>query len=230
MTDESLTVTSLQSQYYSALLKKYGDDDVKSVASGNPIAKSMRYQQLSGIFSQDVSFTLHDVGFGLGHYYEFIKEQFPGQAIAYSGSEVTREFVTHCREKYPDLEFLNRDLSSGPFDETYDYFIFAGTFYHSAGACEADFKDWLKAFLINCFANANRGMAFNMVTSYVEYQKDDLFYFDLGELLNFVISDLSRFFEIHHASPLYEHTIYVYKQDYIASVNPQSEFDRYFSR
>ena len=230
MSKESSTVSSLQSDYYSALLKKYGDDDVKSVASGNPEAKYVRYRQLSGIFSQDASFTLHDVGFGLGHYYDFIKERFPEKAITYSGSEVTTEFVTHCREKYSGAEFLHRDLSSQPFEEAYDYFIFAGTFYHSAGASKAEFKDWLKCFLVNCFANTKRGMAFNLVTSYVEYQTDDLFYFDLGELLDFVVSDLSRFFEIHHASPLYEHTIYVYKQDYIASVNPESAFDKYFGR
>ena len=140
MSKESSTVSSLQSDYYSALLKKYGDDDVKSVASGNPEAKYVRYRQLSGIFSQDASFTLHDVGFGLGHYYDFIKERFPEKAITYSGSEVTTEFVTHCREKYSGVEFLHRDLSSQPFEEAYDYFIFAGTFTTVQGRARLNSK------------------------------------------------------------------------------------------
>lgn len=216
-----------QAAYYGNLFEKYGPG-VDSVASGNQIYKDLRYAKLSALFSADRSFSLQDVGCGVGHYFEFLKRHFPDREIEYSGTEITPAFVDHCRQVYPDNDFQLRDLAAGPFDEQYDYLIFAGTFYHLAGAAEHDFRDFVERMLSNGFQSARKGIAFNLVTSYVDYRLPDLFYADVGEVIDFTCRELSRFFTIDHASPLFEHTICVYKPGYMQDSYPDQAFKKYF--
>ncbi|HEO69916.1 MAG TPA: hypothetical protein ENN80_01535, partial [Candidatus Hydrogenedentes bacterium] len=102
----------------------------QAVASGQQIYKDLRFQRLSRVFESVLAFSLHDVGMGLGHYYEYLKKNFPDRKIAYSGSEVVEDFYDHCRRQYPECTFFLRDFSAEEIEESYDYVVFGGTFYH----------------------------------------------------------------------------------------------------
>ena len=227
MTTSREDISARQSAYYGDLYERHGDS-VDAVASASQTFKDLRYERLCRVFDQDRSFTIHDVGCGLGHFHEFLKHRHPDRLIEYSGSDVTPGFVDHCRQHYPDLSFELRDLSAAPFPERYDYLIYAGTFYHLAGSRESEFRDFLHCMLRNGFACANRGIAFNLITSHVDYRLPDLFYAELSGLTDFIVRDLSRFFTIDHSSPLFEYTACIYKSGAIRKHHPQNEFDKYF--
>jgi hypothetical protein len=61
------------------------------------------------------------------------------------------------------------------------------------------------------FQLCNKGIAFNMMTSYVNFTADDVHYMDPGQTLAYCIKDLSRFVRIYHDYPLYEYFVCVYK-------------------
>jgi len=221
------TIAERQAHYYGDLFEKHGAG-IDAVASGRQVYKDLRYERLAMVFARDESCSVHDVGFGLGHFYEFLKVRYPKKTISYSGSEVTPQFVEYSRKAYPEAAFYLRDLTEGPFPERYDYLIFAGMFYHLAGSSAAEFGEFTRQMLRNGFASANRGIAFNFVTGYVDYRYDDLFYGDLPEIIEFVSRNLSRFFTIDHATPLYEYTVCVYREEYLASVYSDDAFSKYF--
>ena len=220
-------ISDSQAALYGGLFDTHGVS-VDAVASGKQIYKELRYEKTCKGFEQDDNFTLHDVGFGLGHFWEYVKNRYPDKNIEYSGSEVTEKFQHYCQEKYPESKFYLRDIAEGPAEDKYDYVVFGGTFNLIAGNSPEEFQEYVFSVLRNAFAMCKRGLIFNLITSYVEYRYDRLFYCDLGELINFVAKDLSRFFSLQHDYPLYEHTVCVYREAHIASQYPEEEFHKYY--
>ncbi|NZA25315.1 class I SAM-dependent methyltransferase [Luteimonas sp. SJ-92] len=220
-------IAARQAAYYGSLYEQHGPG-VDAVASGNQVYKNLRYEKLASMFGQDHAFSVHDVGCGVGHFYEFLGKHYPERKIDYSGTEITPAFVEHCKSVYPDKDFQLRDLSAAPFPEKYDYLVFGGTFYHLAGSDSAEFWEFVKRMLTHGFMSARKGIAVNFVTGYVGYRLPDLFYGDVGEVTRFISSDLSRFFTVDHASPLFEHTICVYRDTHIRQRYADPAFGKYF--
>ncbi len=222
-------ISDYQAKYYGDLFDKNGVS-VDAVASGLQVYKDLRYKKLSAIFSNDISksISLHDVGFGLGHYQKYIVENFAEKEIKYSGSEVTESFVEYANKNLRG-EFFFRDLSVESFPDKYDYLIFGGTFYHLAGATPEEYEEYLVRTIKNAFAMCNKGVAFNLITEFVQYKQGDLFYADIHKLMQFIVSNLSRFITISHDYPLFEHTVFIYKPEYISSLYTDTAFDKYFA-
>src|SRR5690554_1889033 len=109
MSEAGGNVSARQSAFYGRLYSIHGEG-VDAVASGNQAYKELRYEKLCRLFSGDRSFSLHDVGCGIGHLRDYLDRHHAAREIAYSGSEITPEFVTVCRERFPDSSFEFRDL------------------------------------------------------------------------------------------------------------------------
>lgn len=225
--DSLKKVAFTQEKYCSDLLNKHGAG-VDAVASGKQIYKNLCFKKLSKVFGGDNNFTLHDVGFGVGHYYEYLNGSLPDLAFTYSGSEVTKRFVEHCQKAYPDMDFFYRDLAFKVYPERYDYLIFGGTFYHKIDASDKEFEIFVENILKNAFQMANKGISFNFITDFVEYKCDELYYAEIARISEFVVKNLSRFFTIDHAYPLYEFTVCVFKEPFISNTYPDKDFAKYY--
>lgn len=222
-----MKIDKSQNEYYSGLFKKYGYSPL-AVAGKAEEYKNLRYEKVSGIFFNDNNFSLHDVGSGLGHYYPFLKKRLKEKKFDYSGSEINKEFYNFCKKKYPEVEFFLRDLSKKVHDNKYDYLIITGVFYHT---CGVDHKKWQKfcfKLIDNCFKMAKKGIACNFITEFVDYKKDDLYYCNIDKITNYIVSNLSRFFNIYHAYPLYEFTLNIFKESYIKQKFQNKSFNKYF--
>ena len=217
-----------QASFYGGLYERHGSG-VDAVASTRPEYKAARYDRLCRVFGSDPQFSMHDVGFGVGHLREYVAQTFPDRDVDWSGSEVTPQFVEHVLNDDPLASVYLRDLADKPSNTQYDYVILAGTFYHLAGSNELDFMDHMERLVTNCWHMCRRGLAFNLVTDAVDYRIDDLFYPDIGDMLR-VVRQLTRFFEIDHATPLFEYTVRLYSQDWLAEKYPEEAFDRYLNR
>lgn len=219
-------VGAAQARYYGKLLDAHGVG-VDAVASGKAAYKAIRYERLCQVIGPESHFSLHDIGFGLGHLYEHLKIRYCEREITYSGSEVVPGFVEHCKAHYPEGRFELYDLSLGPRDERYDYLIFGGTFYHLIDNDPDAMREFMHRLLKNAWEMSERGLAFNVITSFVEYEKPGLYYPDLPELMCFVARELSRYFVIDHATPLFEATICVWRESAISGRFGSADFDRY---
>lgn len=216
-----------QKAYYGGLFQKHGPT-VDAVASGKQIYKEMRYKKLSQVFGDDHEFSLHDVGMGLGHYYEYLRRNFPDRQITYSGSEVVSEFYDYCQRHYPECKFFLRDIGEGDYPDRYDYLVFGGTFYHPCETSRSDWERFMFCILSKAFSMAQRGIVFNVITQYCDFYEKGLYYCNISKILDFITDELSRFFVIDHAYPLYEMTVMVYRQDVIQQQYPEPEYEKYF--
>jgi hypothetical protein len=68
----------------------------------------------------------------------------------------------------------------------------------------------MKAVLRRLFGIAEVGIAFNVMSKHVEWERDDLFHVPFDVLAEFVIADLTRNFVFRNDYGLYEYTTYVY--------------------
>ena len=57
----------------------------------------------------------------------------------------------------------------------------------------------------------NVGLAFNLMSKHVDWEREDLFHVSLDELGWFLKKNLSRNFVIRNDYKLFEYTVYVYK-------------------
>jgi SAM-dependent methyltransferase len=165
----------------------------------------LRFEILADIGELDGKSVL-DVGCGFGDLLGYLTEA--GKRVEYTGIDINPDIVSEARKRYPGVRFECQDLTEQRVDGHFDYVIESGVFNHKLSDNERFMRDMLSAMFDHCVS----AVAANMMTSYVDYRDDHLFYYDPGEALGFA-KELSRFTSIRHDYPLYEFTLFVYKLD-----------------
>ena len=77
-------------------------------------------------------------------------------------------------------------------------------------ASPEQFEKWRQEIVRKMFNLCRIGIAINMVTDYVDYKEDYLYYYSPEETLKFC-KTLSKWVALRHDYPLHEFTVYVYK-------------------
>ena len=180
------------------------------------------------IFKEEDDVTVHDVGMGVADLYAFMKENYTDKKMVYSGTEIIDEYVDEAKKRFPELSFYNRDIAESKFDDKYDFVLMSGVFHQRRDSAIRDWEKFSQQLLKNSFEMCNKGIAFNFISPFVDFYQTQVYYSNLPKLINFINDDLSRFFEIRHNYALFEFTVYVYKEEYIKSKYPQTEFQKYF--
>jgi hypothetical protein len=91
-----------------------------------------------------------------------------------------------------------------------------------------DFLVFMQKTILNAFKMCTKGLAFNLVSPFVDYKNKNVYYSDIVEVIYFLRDNLGRFFSINHDYALYEYTVFVFKEEYIKSKHGQEEFLKYF--
>lgn len=218
-------IVEKQKQLWEQKLENHGNL-LQSVGSESIEHKQLRYQYISHVFYGDASFSLLDVGAGVGDYFEYLSRVFPEKNIIYRGTEITPEFCRIAREKYPDISIdtVNiLDHEVGP----HDYVVLSGIFHQRGEVPIDEWRQYMVHMLIRAFQICTKGIAFNVLSNHAEYEREGNFYVNLTELQDFVVRRLSRFYTLNHAYPLFEGTICCYKLDAVLSLYPQRTFRKY---
>lgn len=213
--------------YYRNLYQNYKGMPM-AVSSESLEHKKLRFRQISGVFKSSTRFSIHDVGMGLADYFLYLREFYGDREITYSGSDILDDYVKEASSRYPGVEFKLRNLAEKRDADRYDYVVASGVFHQRHETRIGDWEYFIERLLENSFSMCKRGIAFNMISPFVDYYQLPVYYANLPKWLNYINDRLSRFFEIHHDYALYEFTVFVYKEKYIKSLHPQAEFEKYF--
>ena len=107
------------------------------------------------------------------------------------------------------MQFDERDILERSYPEnSFDYVCISGIFNHRL----TDNEGFLKRMLSAAYRTGVRGVAANMTTDRVDYRDDELYYFNPERVLRFCLS-LSRRVFLRHDYPLYELTVFIYRED-----------------
>ncbi len=109
------------------------------------------------------SYSLLDVGCGLGQIVTILREKFPQCELSRMvGIDIVDEFVLRCRSQFPRYEFLTGDFLEWSSLEKFDLVIAAGVLVTRVD----NFEEYLAAFIAKMVAASKGWIGFNVIGSY----------------------------------------------------------------
>jgi SAM-dependent methyltransferase len=155
--------------------------------------------------------SLLDVGCGFGSLLDRSLER--GLPLEYTGIDICEPMVEAARKRHPQARWLSGDILATPCIEHHDYVVCNGILTQKLGASIRDMDEFLKALVRQMFSLCRIGVAFNVMTSYVNFTAPNLYYRSPAELLAWCMSEISTKVVLDHAYPLFEYTLYLYRED-----------------
>lgn len=197
-------------RHYEACLEEHGDTN-RGVDWPDPDDAEKRYAvMLDLVGCRTGGASLLDVGCGAGHLLEHMRRH--DVRIAYTGLDISPAFIDLCRRKFPDRPFICADLlADESFDTMFDYVVLNGVFTERVGMSEQQMWGFFTALVERAFARCRVGIAFNVMSKYVDWEREDLFHVPYDRMAEFVGRALSRHYRFRADYGLYEFTTYVFR-------------------
>lgn len=199
--------------HYERCLALHGDN-YRGVDWPRAEDAELRYAVMLGVIAgtESLPIRLLDFGCGAGHLLEYIRRlTLPG--ISYHGLDLSERFLSVCRSKFPDVPFICTDvLEAESMLPDFDYIVMNGVFTEKRELSSECMWQYMRAVLGRLWPHARRGMAFNVMSKQVDWEREDLFHLSTDLLMAFLKTKLSRHCVIRHDYGLYEYTAYVYRE------------------
>jgi hypothetical protein len=155
--------------------------------------------------------SLLDFGCGASHLYEYILRN-SIQGIDYAGLDLSAKFIGLSRTKFPHLTFYVADvLIDDRQIPVFDYVVLNGVFTEKRDLTFDDMFAYFRSMLPKVFSKARSGVAFNVMSTQVDWQREDLFHLPFDTLATFLRREVTRNFVFRADYGLYEYTTYLYK-------------------
>ncbi len=188
---------------YEEAFQTYGDD-TRSCLWDKPMI--MRYQELVKIAPLEGT-TVLDIGCGIGGFYEYMVKDCDIKNLSYKGVDLIEGMVKLASQKYPEASFETRNIFENPLVGLYDYVFLCGVF----NIAVADSEEFMKRMLKEAFSYCKKGLAFNFISSYVNFQNEETAYYNPQDIFTFCIENLSRKIKIFHHYEKCDVSVFVYK-------------------
>ena len=202
-------IKKVSEEYYNEKLLKYGDSP-QGVNWSTSASQELRFKLISEIDNLNGK-RIHDVGCGLAHFAEYLEKK--EIRCHYVGSDISSLMIENARLKMPEIDLHIADiLDTEKQWMRADYLTASGLFYVRSSIGKSDWWDFIRDMLSRMFELSSRGISFNMLSSYVDYEDDHLFYQSPSATMDFCVKNLNRRITIRHDYPLWEYTVYVYKK------------------
>ena len=151
-----------------------------------------------------------DFGCGTGHLLEVLRTKldFCGEYVGY---DLSPAMVAAAKEKYPDARFECRDVLADGVPEDFDYILVSGTF----NVCVNDNWGLMTSLLQALYPRTRKGLAFNLISAYVEFMDQGLWYVSPERVFRYCKEELSPCVALRHDYLLkdgvlpYEFTVYL---------------------
>jgi|14BtaG_2_1085337.scaffolds.fasta_scaffold15920_3 SAM-dependent methyltransferase len=199
-------------KHYEACLDKHGNTAL-GVDWPNIEDLKTRFDVMLDVKRGSYPAKVLDFGCGIGLLYDHIIES-KQKGVSYIGLDISPKFIEASKCRHPDTQFYCVDILKDTFSEEFDYAICNGTFTEKLNLSFDDMFDFFSSAITKLFEKAKVGIAFNVMSSHVDYERDDLFHLPHDTLADFIITNLSRNYIIRNDYGLYEYTAYVYKESY----------------
>jgi len=198
-------------ELYTASLQQHGTVS-QGVGWKDEASHRLRFDKLATVIAPESAaegFTVNDLGCGYGAMFEYLRDRFGVALRRYYGYDVSEEMLAAARSRVPDerAEFLPGSRA----DRDADYSFVSGTFNVRLDATHERWTEHVKTSLLELAARSTKGLAFNLLTTYVDWRADQLYYGDPYEFTDFCRRSISRYVALLHDYPMYEWTIVVRK-------------------
>lgn len=147
---------------------------------------------------------VNDLGCGYAAFFEHLEGR--GTPVGtYFGYDISDEMLRAAAQRVP--EGRGRLLRSDRVTEPADYSFASGIFNVRMAAEEAQWLAYVQATVRNLAEHSRRGFAFNLLTTYCDYQEDHLFYGDPRWWFDWCKREITPRVALLHDYPLFEWTL-----------------------
>lgn len=151
--------------HYQLLLAAHGDNHASAQYSSRE-SQEARYSILTQVAELEGSRIL-DWGCGSGHLATWLSRQ--GVNCNYTGVDIVPELLDLGRQKHPEHRFgLMQDFA----EETFDWVLVSGVFNNRMDDNAAFFRH----HVVQLWERCARGIAFNLMSAWVDYEDPELWY------------------------------------------------------
>lgn len=156
--------------------------------------------------------SLLDFGCGAAHLWEYMQKS-ERKSISYAGLDISDKFVELVRKKHPAIEFYCGDILDSSFTlPMFDYIVMNGVFTEKKSLSFEEMWSYFTQTIEIVYKKCNCGIAFNVMSKNVDWEREDLFHVPTDQLTDFLCKNLSRDFVIRNDYGLYEYSVYIYKR------------------
>lgn len=194
-------------QHYRNLVRKHGDS-AESAQYSDRASQEKRFEILSQIGSLQGKKIL-DFGCGTAHFATWLETR--GIEVDYVGVDIVTDFFEFGKRKHPQHRFA---LWEEVATEEFDYAFVSGVFNN----VREDNELFYQGVVRRLFSQVRTGLAFNLMSSYVDYRDEGLYYVDPETVFSFVKSELTPLVCLRHDYRVkpdvipFEFAVYAYKE------------------
>jgi len=207
-------ITTAQQRHYHGTFRKFGAE-ARGVDWGPEEGARLRYDNMLAVLAHDrhdrpETPSLLDVGCGYGGLLTHAGKR--GTRLNYTGIDVVADMIEHARASIPEGTFREQDLFDLPGEQRFDYVVCNGILTQKLSASLREMDRHAQRLIRTMFDHARRGIAFNVMTTKVNFMAENLYYRHPGELMSWCLAEVTSKVVLDHAYPLYEYTLYLYQE------------------
>ena len=199
--------------HYESCLERHGDIHLGVDWPRFPDVET-RYRVMLEVIlpeSRGRQIRLLDFGCGAAHLNEYIRRH-RLEDIEYAGLDLSEKFLQLSQSKFPTAHFYCLDLLDPKASlPSFDYIVLNGVFTEKRELSFDEMLSYFKLLLKRVFEHATIGIAFNVMSKHVDWEREDLFHLPFDTLASFLKAELTRNFVFRNDYGLYEYTTYVYR-------------------
>lgn len=156
---------------------------------------------------------LLDLGCGPGLLLDFLTAAGAAHRVRYHGIDLSSQMIEVARRRWPTHEFSCRDIIAMPLPEqSVDVVIMNGVLTERVALDAAAMTELAETLIAAAFRVARVAIAFNVMNTHVDWQREDLFHWSFDSLAGFLHRHVSRYYELQAGYGLYEYTCIVRRQ------------------
>ncbi len=193
---------------YSDNLEKFGNCS-KAVGWNTPACHELRFDRLINELPYERSFSINDIGCGYGALLTHLKKR-GYEVTQYNGYDISQPMLDEAQHELTKFNDVNL-ICSHQIQTVADYSLASGIFNVKCNADEEEWKKYILATLHNMHELSNIGFAFNLLTSYVDFTREDLFYADPLFYFDYCKRNFSKKVSLLHNYDLWEWTMIITK-------------------
>lgn len=201
-------ILSQVSAYYGSKLKLHGASP-RGVDWNSAESQALRFSQLAKLLPEHEPFSILDFGCGYGALADYLEST--GRRCTYIGYDVNESMILTARDLHRGaghaFTSLAEELAAA------DFVLASGIFNVRLRTPRDRWATYVLDTLHTISVLSQRGFAFNMLTKYSDAHRmrDDLYYADPCEMLDYCVCKFSRHVALLHDYALYEFTVIVRK-------------------
>ena len=153
-----------------------------------------------------------DLGCGAGFLVDYLKENGLDKDFRYKGIDISQAMINSARMRHPDHEFEVRDILEDPLPAgCADYVLMNGLLTEKVDLTHEEMMEFSCLMIKGAYNSCRCGIAFNVMSTHVDWMREDLFHWAIDDVMGFLVRECSRNIVIRMDYGLYEYTVYVYR-------------------